>query len=142
MVEVTNTRRLAMNLFDQCSRMLQLSLIALLCACSGGLDRDDGVGSDEPNAISQSAEAKDVACAAPDAGPGIAPDAALDAGPPLSTRPGERCGPAGEGDFPWAPCDTARGLVCVAPDPELLDAPATCACPAGKVFTEGACSAK
>lgn len=131
-----------MNLLDQCSKTLQLSLLAALCACSGGLDRDDGVATGEPSAIAQSAEAKEVACATPDAGPAIAPDAALDAGARLSTRPGELCGPAGEGDFPWAPCDTTRGLVCVAPDPELLDAPSACACPAGKDFTEGACVAK
>jgi hypothetical protein len=130
-----------MNLMDQCSKTLQLSLLAMVCACSGGLDREDGVASSGANAISASA-AEGVACATPDAGSVVEPDGGLDAGTPLSTRPGDRCSPAGEGDFPWAPCDAARGLVCVAPDPELQDAPSTCACPAGKVFTEGACAAK
>lgn len=124
---------------DQCSKTLQLALLAMLCACSGGLEHDNGAASGAPSAI---AAAEDVACATPDAGRAVGPDAALDAGTPLSTRPGERCGPAGEGDFPWAPCDPARGLVCVAPDPGLLDAPATCACPAGTAFTEGACVAQ
>lgn len=128
-----------MNLSDQCSKTLQLALWAMLCACSGGLADDDGAASSASRA---SSAVEDVACATPDAGRVVAPDAALDAGTPLSTRPGERCGPAGEGDFPWAPCDSARGLVCVAPDPGLLDAPATCACPAGKAFAEGACVAQ
>ena len=130
-----------MNLFDQCSKTLQLSLLAMLCACAGGLDRDDdGVASSVADAPSTLTAAKDVACVAPDAardgGTGPATDSGSTA---LSSRPGDLCGPAGEGDFPWAPCDTARGLVCVHPDPELLDAPSTCRCPAGKIFTEGAC---
>jgi hypothetical protein len=137
-----------MNLFDQCSKTLQLSLLAMLAACAGGADRDESTEASELNPPSTQAAAKDVACAASDAGPAAKADAESDGGngpatdsgsTALSSRPGDRCGPAGEGDFPWAPCDATRGLVCVAPDRRELDAPATCRCPLRKVFTGGAC---
>jgi hypothetical protein len=130
-----------MNLFHPCSKTLRVSLLAMLGACSGGLDREDGVAPSVANAPVTQAAAKDVACAAPDAGweGGTVPTTDSGSSTVLSARPGDRCGPAGEGDFPWAPCDATRGLVCVPPDPEQLDEPSTCQCPAGKVFTEGAC---
>lgn len=133
-----------MNLLHQCSKMLQGSLLAMLCACGSGLDRDDGVIPREVDALSTQTT-KAVPCATPDAVlDGGTGSVTTDAGTkrPLSTHPNDRCGPAGEGDFPWGPCDTSRGLVCVRPDPEQLDEPPTCQCPEGKVFTEGACAAK
>lgn len=122
-----------MNLF-QPSKALHLSLLAMLCACSGGLDPD--VGADP----AQSATG-DVSCTTPDASRDAGTGPATDSGrsTPLSARPNDLCGPAGEGNFPWAPCDAARGLVCVRSDPQELDAPPTCQCSTGKVFQEGAC---
>lgn len=53
----------------------------------------------------------------------------------MGQRTGDRCGPSGEGDLPYATCDMNRGLRCVKPDPGELDAPATCQCAPGQEFS-------
>ena len=129
-----------MMLIDRYVKTLQLSLLAVLCACSGGLEQAEGVAS--ADALDR-ASGLSASCGTADAGPEQSADAGGDAGTkPLSTKAGDRCGPSGEGDLPWAPCDTARGLVCTPPDPGQLDAPDSCQCPEGKGFSDGSCVAR
>jgi hypothetical protein len=129
-----------MMLIDRYAKTLRLSLLALLSACSGALEQAEDVA--HADALDR-ASGLSASCTTTDAGPAQGADAGGDASTtPLSTKPGDRCGPSGEGDLPWAPCDTARGLVCTAPDPLQLDAPDSCQCPDGKVFTDGSCVAR
>jgi hypothetical protein len=128
-----------MTLIDRYAKTLQLSLLAVLCACSGGLERADDVA---PADALDRASVLSASCTTTDAGPEQAADAGSDASAtPLSTKPGERCSPSGEGDLPWAPCDKTRGLVCTPPERAQLDAPDSCQCPEGKTFSEGSCGA-
>jgi hypothetical protein len=62
--------------------------------------------------------------------------------PALGQRPNDACGPAGEGDIPFADCDESKGLYCEQPPPGLLDAPSSCQCPEGQRFSavEHACT--
>jgi hypothetical protein len=55
--------------------------------------------------------------------------------PRLGQRPGDACGPSGEGAIPFGECDVNRGLRCVPPRPGQLDAPATCQCAEGQSFS-------
>lgn len=57
----------------------------------------------------------------------------------IGQRPGDACGPGGEGDFPWGKCDENRGLRCVPAPAIQVDAPPTCEWPRGaELFGRGA----
>jgi hypothetical protein len=53
----------------------------------------------------------------------------------LGTQPGDACGPSGEGEIPYAQCDPNRGLICTKPQPNEIDAVATCACAPGQTYS-------
>lgn len=54
----------------------------------------------------------------------------------LGERPGDPCGPGGEGAVQFAPCNAHKGLLCRQPPRELVDAPPTCACVEGEAWVE------
>jgi hypothetical protein len=53
----------------------------------------------------------------------------------LGDRPGDACGPSGEGDIPYAKCDQNRGLFCKVPNPTEVDAVANCQCAEGQQYS-------
>jgi hypothetical protein len=110
--------------------------LGLLFACSDveRSDETDEGGTVAPRVdklMRDAAAANDCGAGHADAGGPSAPDAGR-----LSSRPGDRCGPSGEGDLPYAPCDAKRGLECQQPPRSQIDAPATCGCPAEQTFSE------